>query len=332
MSLESHPDQPEWLSHVNASVLKVKLATAIIGISSIHLLKTFINAAAPTETGDHRADRRSTSRSCCRRSPSPPRTASCRRRRARTALPMRPRSNDASPTQEDFIQSVADALQYISLLPPRRLHPRARPAYEREQSPAAKDAIAQILTNSRMCAEGHRPICQDTGIVNVFVKVGMDVRWDATMSLEEMVNEGVRRAYTDPDNKLRASMLAESDFEPQEHARQHARRHPRASSCPATRSTIDVAAKGGGSENKSKFAMLQPVATRSSTGCSKTVPTDGRRLVPAGHARHRHRRHRREGDAAGEGSADGADRHGRAQGARPEDARSRSCASSSTTR
>ena len=112
--------------------------------------------------------------------------------------------------QEDFIQSVADALQYISYYHPVDFITSLAKAYELEQSPAAKDAIAQILINSRMCAEGHRPICQDTGIVTVFLKVGMDVRWDdATMTVEEMVNAGVRRAYLDPDNKLRASILAD---------------------------------------------------------------------------------------------------------------------------
>jgi len=112
--------------------------------------------------------------------------------------------------QEDLIQSVADSLQYISYYHPMDYITSLGRAYELEKSPAAKDAIAQILTNSRMCAEGKRPLCQDTGIVTVFLKVGMNVRWDgATMSLEDMVNEGVRRAYNDVDNKLRASVLAD---------------------------------------------------------------------------------------------------------------------------
>src|ERR1700733_6459386 len=111
--------------------------------------------------------------------------------------------------QEDLIQSVADALQYISYYHPLDYITSLGRAYELEQSPAAKDAIAQILTNSRMCAEGRRPICQDTGIVTVFMKVGMNVRWDATLSVQEMVNEGVRRAYLNPENKLRASVLAD---------------------------------------------------------------------------------------------------------------------------
>src|SRR5246127_137964 len=103
--------------------------------------------------------------------------------------------------QEDFIASVHGALQYISYYHPVDYITSLAKAYEKEQSPAARDAMAQILINSRMCAEGHRPICQDTGIVNAFVKIGMDVRWDAEMTVEEMVNEGVRRAYLHPDNK-----------------------------------------------------------------------------------------------------------------------------------
>ena len=109
--------------------------------------------------------------------------------------------------QDDVIQSVADALQYISYYHPLDFIQAINAAYEKEESQAAKDAMAQILINSRMCAEGHRPICQDTGIVTVFVKVGMNVQWDATMSLDDMINEGVRRAYLNPDNVLRASIL-----------------------------------------------------------------------------------------------------------------------------
>src|SRR6201988_2716336 len=117
--------------------------------------------------------------------------------------------------QEDLIQSVADALQYISYYHPVDFIKSLAAAYEKEQSEAARDAIAQLLINSRMCAEGHRPICQDTGIVNAFLKVGMNVRFEGpngtapTLDLQEMVNEGVRRAYMDPDNKLRASLLAD---------------------------------------------------------------------------------------------------------------------------
>src|SRR5208283_5320885 len=111
--------------------------------------------------------------------------------------------------QEDFIASVAGALQYISYYHPVDYITSMARAYEREQSHAAKDAIAQILINSRMCAEGHRPICQDTGIVNVFLKIGMDVRFDSELDLQAMCDEGVRRAYLDPDNKLRGSVLAD---------------------------------------------------------------------------------------------------------------------------
>src|SRR5271165_1232016 len=111
--------------------------------------------------------------------------------------------------QDDLIQSIADALQYISYYHPPDFIRSMASAYEKEQSPAARDAMAQILINSRMCAEGHRPICQDTGIVSVFLKVGMDVHFHGALSLEEMVNEGVRRAYLLPENKLRASVLAD---------------------------------------------------------------------------------------------------------------------------
>src|ERR1700684_3444262 len=114
----------------------------------------------------------------------------------------------ATIKQEDFIQSVADALQYISYYHPVDYITSLARAYEREESAAARDAIAQILINSRMCAEGHRHICQDTGIVTVFLKIGMNVQWNATIGVEDMVNEGVRRAYLHPANVLRASILA----------------------------------------------------------------------------------------------------------------------------
>ncbi|MCB2072750.1 MAG: fumarate hydratase [Novosphingobium sp.] len=159
--------------------------------------------------------------------------------------------------EEDLIESVADALQYISYYHPMDYIRALGEAYEAEQGSAAKDAIAQILTNSRMCAEGHRPICQDTGIVNVFVKWGQDCRLESGMSLQEVVDEGVRRAYTLPENKLRASILADPAF---------TRRNTR-DNTPCVLSvemvkgntvSIDVAAKGGGSENKSKFKMMNP--------------------------------------------------------------------------
>ncbi len=160
-------------------------------------------------------------------------------------------------SENDVIASVADALQYISYYhTPDFIQAMGR-AYEVEKSPAARDAIAQILTNSRMCAEGHRPICQDTGIVVVFAKVGMGVSWDSSRDLEAMINEGVRRAYLNPDNKLRASIVSDPAF-----ARGNTR-----DNTPAVIHTelvqgecleITVAAKGGGSENKSLFAMLNP--------------------------------------------------------------------------
>lgn len=159
--------------------------------------------------------------------------------------------------QDDVIQSVADALQYISYYHPKDFIDAMAQAYEREENPAAKDAIAQILINSRMCATGHRPICQDTGIVTVFVHVGMQVQWDADMSLDDMVNEGVRRAYLLPDNILRASVLADPDGK-----RQNTQDNTPAiihhKLVPGDTVDIHVAAKGGGSEAKSKFAMLNP--------------------------------------------------------------------------
>ena len=209
--------------------------------------------------------------------------------------------------QDDLIQSVADALQYISYYHPADFIKAMAAAYEKEQSPAARDAIAQILINSRMCAEGHRPICQDTGIVTVFLKIGMNVQWDATMSVEDMVNEGVRRAYQHEHNKLRACILADPAG-----ARKNTHDNTPAvinmTVVPGDKVDVHVAAKGGGSEAKSKFAMLNP-SDSIVDWVLKTVPHDGRGLVPAGDARHRHRRHRREGDADGERVADGADRH-----------------------
>ena len=160
--------------------------------------------------------------------------------------------------QEDLIQSVADAFQYISYYHPLDFIKALGEAHDREESPAAKDAIAQILTNSRLSAEGHRPICQDTGIGLVFLKVGMNVRWDgATMSLQEMVNEGVRRAYTDKDNPLRASVLVDPAG-----SRKNTKDNTPAivyyEIVPGDQVEVICAAKGGGSEAKTKFAMLNP--------------------------------------------------------------------------
>ena len=159
--------------------------------------------------------------------------------------------------EDDLIASVADALQYISYYHTPDFIAAMGRAYELEQSPAARDAIAQILTNSRLCAEGHRPICQDTGIVVVFVKVGMGVRWDASRDLEAMINEGVRRAYLDPDNKLRASIVADPAGK-RTGTRDNTPAVIHTELVPGETVEITVAAKGGGSENKSMFAMLNP--------------------------------------------------------------------------
>src|ERR1700721_421484 len=159
--------------------------------------------------------------------------------------------------EADVIASVADALQYISYYhTPDFIRAMGR-AYEVEQSPSARDAIAQILTNSRMCAEGHRPICQDTGIVVVFVKVGMGVRWDATLDLEAMINEGVRQAYLNPENKLRASIVSDPAFK-RTNTRDNTPAVIHTEFVPGGEVEITVAAKGGGSYNKSLFEMLNP--------------------------------------------------------------------------
>jgi fumarate hydratase class I len=163
----------------------------------------------------------------------------------------------AAIKQEDFIQSVADAFQYISYYHPVDYIRALAAAYEREQSPAAKEAMAQILINSRMSAEGHRPICQDTGIAIAFLRVGMDARWDTTMTVEQMVNEGVRRAYTHPDNKLRGSVLADPDGK-RVNTKDNTPAVTHVELVPGDKVEVIVAAKGGGSENKSKFAMLLP--------------------------------------------------------------------------
>ncbi len=159
--------------------------------------------------------------------------------------------------QDDLIDSVADALQFISYYHPVDFIKAVHEAYEREESKAAKDAMAQILINSRMCAMGHRPLCQDTGIVNVFVKVGMNVQWQGDMSVTDMINEGVRRAYKLSDNVLRASVLDDPDG-----ARKNTGDNTPAvinyEIVPGDKVVVDVAAKGGGSEAKSKFAMLNP--------------------------------------------------------------------------
>ncbi len=157
----------------------------------------------------------------------------------------------------DLIESVADALQFISYYHPMDYIRALGKAYEAEKSPAAKDAIAQILTNSRMCAEGHRPICQDTGIVTVFVKWGQDCRLSGDRSLQEVVDEGVRRAYLHPENKLRASILADPAFT-RRNTKDNTPSVLHVEMVPGNKVTVDVAAKGGGSENKSKFKMMNP--------------------------------------------------------------------------
>lgn len=159
--------------------------------------------------------------------------------------------------QSDLIDSVADALQFIACYHPKDFIQAMSQAYEREQSPSARDAIAQILVNSRMCAENNRPICQDTGIVNVFVKVGMSVSWVADMSLEDMINEGVRRAYLHPDNVLRASVVADP-LGSRQNTRDNTPAVIHTELVPGDKVEILIAAKGGGSENKAKFTILNP--------------------------------------------------------------------------
>src|SRR5207302_2816287 len=176
--------------------------------------------------------------------------------------------------QQDLITSVADALQYISYYHPQDYITALAEAYEAEQSPAAKDAIAQILTNSRLCAEGRRPICQDTGIVCAFVKIGMDVHWEGvTMSVADMVNEGVRRAYVHPDNKLRASILHDPAGK-RINSRDNTPAVIHFDVVPGGTVEVKIAAKGGGSENKAKFTMLNP-SDSIVDWVVKTVPTMG---------------------------------------------------------
>jgi fumarate hydratase class I len=181
---------------------------------------------------------------------------------------------------EDVIQSVADALQYISYYHPIDFITAVHEAYEREESSAAKDAMAQILINSRMCAEGRRPICQDTGIVVVFLKVGMQVQWEGDMALEAMVNEGVRRAYLHPDNVLRASIVSDPAG-----ARKNTRDNTPAvihmQIVPGSEIEVKLAAKGGGSENKSKLVMLNP-SDSIVDWVEKTLPTMGAGWCPPG--------------------------------------------------
>ncbi len=182
--------------------------------------------------------------------------------------------------QDDFIQSIADALQYISYFHPLDFIQALHAAYEKEQSPAAKDAMAQILINSRMCAEGRRPICQDTGIVTVFLKIGMDVRWDAKLSVSEMVNAGVRQAYRHPDNILRASILSDPAGK-RINTQDNTPAVIHMEVVPGDKLEVEVAAKGGGSEAKSKFVMLNP-ADSIVDWVMKTVPSMGAGWCPPG--------------------------------------------------
>jgi fumarate hydratase class I len=182
---------------------------------------------------------------------------------------------------DDLVESVAAALQYISYYHPADYIAHLARAYEREESPAAKDAIAQILTNSRMCAEGHRPICQDTGIVNVFLKIGMDVRWEGFPSgIQDAVNAGVRKGYLNPDNLLRASVLADPIFE-RKNTKDNTPAVIHMELVPGNTVDVIVAAKGGGSENKSKMYMLNP-SDNIVDWVLKTVPTMGAGWCPPG--------------------------------------------------
>jgi fumarate hydratase class I len=182
--------------------------------------------------------------------------------------------------QDHLIDSVADALQYMSYYHPLDFIQAVHSAYLKEESPAAKDAMAQILVNSRMCAEGHRPICQDTGIVTVFMRIGMNVDWDGDLSIDEMVNEGVRRAYLHPDNVLRASIVEDPAG---------ARRNTTDNTpavihmhvVPGDEVDVHIAAKGGGSENKSKMAILNPSDSIVDWAVA-TVPTMGAGWCPPG--------------------------------------------------
>ncbi|MDO6497155.1 fumarate hydratase [Photobacterium sanguinicancri] len=182
--------------------------------------------------------------------------------------------------KEDVISSVADALQYISYYHPLDFVQALEKAYNKEQSQAAKDAIAQILINSRMSAEGHRPICQDTGIVTCFVKIGMNVQWDSDLTVQEMIDEGVRQAYTNPDNPLRASVVADPAGS-RTNTKDNAPAVVHIDMVPGNKVDIQIAAKGGGSENKTKMVMLNP-SDDIAEWVEKTVPLMGAGWCPPG--------------------------------------------------
>ncbi len=182
--------------------------------------------------------------------------------------------------KEDLVQSVADALQFISYYHSADFVRAMTAAYEREQSDSAKHAIAQILINSRMSAEGHRPICQDTGIVVAFVQVGMNAEWDCNESLQDMINDGVRRAYLDPDNPLRASVV-NPPWGQRVNTRDNTPAVVHTELVPGDKVSITVAAKGGGSENKSKLTILNP-GQNVADWVVETVPTLGAGWCPPG--------------------------------------------------
>lgn len=182
--------------------------------------------------------------------------------------------------ETDFIDSIADALQFISYYHPLDFIEAMKDAYEREKSQAAKDAIAQILINSRMAAEGHRPICQDTGIVTCFVKVGMKARFDGDQTLQQMVDEGVRRAYNEPTNPLRASIVADP-VGARTNTRDNTPAVVHVEMVAGECVEVMVAAKGGGSENKTKMVMLNP-SDSVADWVEKTLPSMGAGWCPPG--------------------------------------------------
>ena len=209
--------------------------------------------------------------------------------------------------QSHLIDSIADSLQFMSYYHPLDFIHSVNAAYEREESQAAKAAMAQILINSRMCAQGRRPICQDTGIVTVFVNVGMDVRWDAEMSVTEMINEGVRRAYTHPENVLRASILRD----PAGIRKNTGDNTPAVihyDMVPGDKVEVHIAAKGGGSENKAKLVIAEPLRQHRGLGTRNCSQTRGW-LVPTGNAWDWDWRNRRKSGSACKKGFDGPHRH-----------------------
>ena len=182
--------------------------------------------------------------------------------------------------QDHLVQSIHSALQYISYYHSPDFISAMVSAYEREANQSAKNAISQILINSKMCALGKRPICQDTGIVNVFVEVGMDIQWESELTLEEMINEGVRRAYNEPDNRLRASIVSDPLFS-RKNTQDNTPAVIHTKLVKGNKLDITVAAKGGGSENKSKFTVLNP-DDNLTDWVLKTIPTMGAGWCPPG--------------------------------------------------